>query len=370
MTIVTPTGSDPNTDPVISDLQKRAAAGDSIAAEMLRVCFDHQLHPTDQADHTAPGQLRYVIRTAADALKPHPPVPKLVDTLLSPGDLGVFYGEGGSGKTYSLISMAVNVAAGLPWLGLATTKTKVLIIDQESGEDRLGRRLGEVLRGENLGAETGVSYVCYANFKMDNKIDPTLLKALIEEVGAGLVVIDALAEIMDGDENSKQEIQPVFNELRRLADQTKAAVLVIHHSNKAGGYRGSTVVKNAVDLLVCVSKGETDNVINFETEKNRDGIASKWAAVATWIDDSFTLRSCEKQQKQIYSKSDRYVLNFLSENSTATMEQIKDSADLCTPNAARQAVFRLVEMGRVYRTNPGGQGVAATYALKQENEVF
>jgi hypothetical protein len=327
---------------------------------------DPQAAPVTQAAEKS-ERPRIVVRTAADALQPHPTEPEMVEGLLRRGDVGVPYGEGGSGKTYSIGYMGVCVAGGLPCLGRKTIQTKVLWIDQESGENRFGRRLAEILRGLELGPETPFYYVCYANFKMDNNADPVILRALIDEVGAGLVIIDALAEIMDGDENSKEEVQPVFNNLRWLADTTGAAILVIHHSNKAGGYRGSTVIKNAVDLLICVTKSEDDNIINFETEKRRDGEPQKWAAVATWLDGKFTMRPICNDKKKALSKSQNYVLEFLGEKPFgAPMSEIKDNADICSAKAAELAVYALTNMKKIKRTNQGGKGIEAIYAICEE----
>jgi RecA-family ATPase len=84
---------------------------------------------------------RYVVRSAADALKPQPPIEYIVDKLVTSGSIGVFYGEPGSKKTYSLLSMAVCVASGISWLGYKTAKSIVLVVDEESGENRLSLRL-------------------------------------------------------------------------------------------------------------------------------------------------------------------------------------------------------------------------------------
>ncbi len=65
----------------------------------------------------------------------------------------------------------------------------------------------------------------------------------IRDVDAKLVIIDALADVMaGGDENSVKDTQPVFMQLRKIAEETGAAILVIHHVNKMGDYRGSTAI--------------------------------------------------------------------------------------------------------------------------------
>jgi RecA-family ATPase len=69
------------------------------------------------------------------------------------------------------------------------------------------------------------------------------------------VIVDALADVMPGrDENAVKDTAPIFLTLRKIAEETQCAIIVIHHSNKTGGYRGSSAIKGAIDLLLSVEK--------------------------------------------------------------------------------------------------------------------
>ncbi len=63
---------------------------------------------------------RYEILTASQALQPQPPVEWVIDGLVSAGSVNVFFGEGGSKKTWALLDMAVCVASGKDWLDFKT----------------------------------------------------------------------------------------------------------------------------------------------------------------------------------------------------------------------------------------------------------
>lgn len=306
---------------------------------------------------------RYVVRNLAYAMQTQPPSDAIVEGLINAGDLVLFYGEPGSKKTFSLLSLGVCVAAGKPWLEFQTTQTKVLFIDEESGEWRLNDRLARVARGELVDENTPFEYVSLAGFKLDNPTDTTILQSLIEESGAGLVIIDALADILDGDENSKQDVHPVFTALRKIADATGAAIVLIHHSNKAGGYRGSSAIKGAVDLMVEVTSGEGSNLIAFKTIKMRDFEPKKWAAAATWVDDQFYMTPAELEENKTAGKGERYVLRYLEENGQATKEEITGHADICSENSARLAIYSLADKGLIERVDSGGRGVTAIYGL-------
>jgi predicted ATP-dependent serine protease len=283
----------------------------------------------------------------------------------------MFYGEPGSKKTYSLLSMAVCVALGKSWLDFMVSPRTVLFVDEESGERRFTMRLAAAIRGEFGNEDIPLKFVNYPGFKLDSKDDPAELERLITDTGAGLVIIDALADVMDGDENSKKDTQPVFTALRKIADHTDAAIIVIHHSNKSGGYRGSSAIKGALDLMVKIESEEGSHTIIFKTEKSRDTAASKFAATATWSDDLFYLVSADVLDKPSrLSKSQKYVLRYLEEHGSTPLPEIMGAADACSPNAAKQAVYSLVDKEMVYRTNPEerGRGVEAVYALTPAKE--
>jgi hypothetical protein len=312
---------------------------------------------------------RFTIHTAEEALQPIPPIEYILKDLISKDSVSLFFGEPGSKKTYSLISLAVCVAAGKPWLGFECKQGRVLIVDEESGEKRLSIRLGDALRGELIEGTAPLQFISLANFKLDEPGDVALLTKVIKDNQIDLVIIDALADVMTGDENSKQDTQPIFAALRKIADQTNAAVIIIHHSNKTGGYRGSSAIKGAVDLMVLVESDNESEFVNFKVEKNRDGQFHKWSAKATWTDGQFYLSTAEQREKpRVLVESQEYVLRHLKKYGHCSLPDIEANADTCSANAARLAVYSLASMGKVYRTNPGAKGMAvrAIYAIQED----
>lgn len=307
---------------------------------------------------------RWKVRNASEAMQPQPPIEYLVDGLISRGSVSIFYGTPGSKKTYSLLHLGACVANGTSWLGMSTNKARVLIVDEESGEIRLARRLREIMLGEVLDPDLPFQYVCLAGFRLDDDKDPVLLESLITETKAELVIFDALADLMSGDENSKQDTQPVLTSLRRIAERTGAALVVIHHSNKNGDYRGSSAIKGAVDTMIHVTSEDGTNRIDFKSEKNRDGELIKFAATASWEGDQFYLNRADSTSLSNQSQSEKYVLDYLTENGNAPLDKITASADICSPRSAKAAVYKLANNGAIYRTNPhAGIGVKAIYGL-------
>jgi hypothetical protein len=299
---------------------------------------------------------RFILRNAAYALQPQPPIDYIVDDLITNSSVNVIYGEPGSKKTYTALSLAVCVANGRNWLDFKTRKVPVLIIDEESGEKRLSRRLGEAIRGESGDTTSPIFYISLAGFKLDDPTDPILIHALIEQTGAHLVIIDALADIMDGDENDKKDVQPVFNALRKIAENTDSAILIIHHSNKAGGYRGSSAIKGSIDLMIQVTSENGSNLVNFNTEKNRDGDKTTWAAEAIWAEDQFYLKPTTRQVNE-HGRAEAYIINFLTENGASYVDVMMASAEPCSSQKARQAVYSLARKGMIKRINTGKRAI-------------
>jgi hypothetical protein len=109
---------------------------------------------------------RYQILSARDPLQPQPPLQWVVERLFSAGSVNMFFGEGGSKKTWSLVYLAVCVAQGRPFLNFNTRQGPVLLIDEESGPRRMLSRLGDVLRGQAAGVDTPVHCVSLAAFNL------------------------------------------------------------------------------------------------------------------------------------------------------------------------------------------------------------
>ena len=308
---------------------------------------------------------RYEILTAAAFFEPQEPINWIVDGLISAGSVSVFYGEAGCGKTWALLDLAACAANGAPWLGMATIAGHVLIIDEESGRRRLSRRMGDIMRGHDCGPDTPISAVSLAAFDMGKPNDIGELYNLITSTGARMVIIDALADIMPGrDENAVKDTAPIFLTLRKIAEETQCAIIVIHHSNKTGGYRGSSAIKGAIDLLLSVEKKNESNHISFRTEKARDTTAGTFAADMNFDIGKFWLSPGEFEAvKQAYSKGERYVLRYLLANGESSVKDIADNADTCASTTARNCVYALAEKGLTIRTNGGGKGSGATYNL-------
>ena len=307
---------------------------------------------------------------ASEALQPQVPIPWVVEGLLSCGSVALLVGEGGSKKTYAMFDLAVAVATGTPWLDFPTVQTPVLFIDEESGLARFNRRLGDTLRGHLTGdADVPVWYACLSGFNF--LVEPNryfgALQTLITGSGAKLVIIDAVVEVMlTGDENTVRDTGPVLAGLRKLADLTGCCIVVIHHANKNGGYRGSSALKGAVDLLLTIESPQETDVVTFASEKARDIEPVTFAARAHFEPGQFWLSKAAGGGNKTMSPTRQFVLDYLAENGSSTLEQVQQEGKAAYQFAAtsiRDALYELVKLGRVERKDRGKGGEKALYGL-------
>jgi len=313
---------------------------------------------------------RIVIRDAAYYLSERPPIEYVVEKLIAESSVNVWFGQWGAKKTWAAIDLAVCVASGKQWLGMATEPCNVLIIDEESGDTRLANRIKDTMRGE-LGqmanASVPIKSVSLAQFNLLKRPDDAdLLARLVLELDAKLVIIDALADVMlGGDENAVKDTQPVFANLRFIAELTGAAFIVIHHANKGGGYRGSSAIAGAIDTLLSVESKQDNSLITFKTEKMRDGEPLNFACEANWTDEGFYLTQSEITERAFLSKSQQYVLDFFTEKGDGEFSDLLDFTDknIYTESALRKAVQYLTNEKLLKRKDSGGKGAKAIYGI-------
>lgn len=213
--------------------------------------------------------------------------PWLIYGLYQQDSLGMIFGDGGSGKTYLAIHQAVHLACGLPWLSQdypSTEPKRVLYFVSEGRRQFFFRLLAAVngmgqhrhdvaeikqLVNQNMLIATDVPqlYADNASLSVDSYLDYWRAEG---RPPIDLVTIDTLHRAAVGsNENSEQDANLILESCRRLGREIGAAVQLIHHSNKAGGYRGSTAYRNDIDSAVKV-EGKDREPRTVIIDKERD----------------------------------------------------------------------------------------------------
>jgi hypothetical protein len=307
------------------------------------------------------------VLTAAQALEPIAPVPAVIENLFARASLNALVSAPKNLKTFTTIDIAAAIATGREWLGLSTEHGAALIIDEENGGAVDRRRIGMTLRGWNAGAETPI--YCASLPRLNFKLRPTcdLLQAFITANGVVFVAIDSWIDVLavaGANENDSSETQAIAMNLRDIAEDTGAAMLLLHHENRAGSYRGSSSLPGVVDTMLRLKRD--GNLLTFHVEYTRQFEApADFSALANFTPEAFNLSPTETMaDTPHYSKAQAFVLRYLDAHGSTEITEMCSHADTCSASQARNAVYSLAAMNLVRRVDGGGQGVKAVYALR------
>lgn len=195
----------------------------------------------------------------------------LIKGLLPRNALAVIYGAPASGKSFLAFDMAVAVARGKEWCGRRVHQMKVVFVAAE-GAAGMRVRLLAYAKSELLdlnGLDVGFIPAAPDLLKGD---EVAVALAIEQSGGAGLVVIDTLAQSTPGaDENSSVEMGAALAACRLIADSTGATVLLVHHAGKTAGKgpRGWSGILAAADTVVEVAR--ESGVRSAQLVKQKDG---------------------------------------------------------------------------------------------------
>jgi hypothetical protein len=167
------------------------------------------------------------------------------DLLPCPGTV-MIHGAGGDGKSMSAWTIAKHVARGIPFSVrgdlVPVQAGPVLILNGDQSEVQVQQQLRdlEFQSSDPVTVVMGWDLNWYYRFVK-----------LIEKHKPKLVIIDSITGCSRGsafDENKKEFASPIYwlaNNNGRLFPA--CTILLIHHANKTGGFRGSTAIRDAVD---------------------------------------------------------------------------------------------------------------------------
>jgi len=239
----------------------------------------------------------------ADAYQDRPAVEYIAAGLFPLPSLNIVYGAPGCLKSFLMADLAISAAMGELWLppapwqpgstGLATRQAPVFWIDFDNGELRTHERIGALARGRSIPGDAPFYYYTMPTPRLNaNSAESISMLALrAKNHGARLIVIDNLGTISGGvDENSGQMI-PVMDNLKYLANETGAAVVVIHHQRKSNGkdkgragdsLRGHSSIEAAIDLALLVERETDSDMVTIKSTKTRGVDVLPFSAVLTF----------------------------------------------------------------------------------------
>jgi hypothetical protein len=201
---------------------------------------------------------------SASELKALPQPEYLIKGVLPATGISACYGASGSGKTFLVTDLGINLSLGLDWYEKKSKKCPVTFVVLE-GSGGLSKRLQAWEK--HFGETIPDTYKVFVDsFSLMSSIDVT---RLVEEINcqgqsSGLLVIDTLNQASPGaDENSSKDMGLIIQNAQRLTRETKCHVMLVHHTGKdaSKGLRGHSSLIAALDVAI---------------EVRRDGSGRSW----------------------------------------------------------------------------------------------
>ena len=219
----------------------------------------------------------------------------IIPDLLPNPSVVLVYGAGGDGKSMTAWTLAKHVATGKPFVvrgkHVPVQKGAVLLLNGDQPLVQLQEQLEEVEmpREAPVTVRTDWGLQRYAQFVR-----------LVEKVRPKLIVIDSLIGCSGGrafDENKSDFASPLYWLTRNNGVLFPATtIVVIHHANKQGGFRGTSAIRDAVDEVWALKRpsereveltGQAARIITIE--KSRSGRGGTQLLLKQEADLCFTL---------------------------------------------------------------------------------
>jgi hypothetical protein len=201
--------------------------------------------------------------------QPAPPIDWLWDGLVERGTVCQLHGAGGAGKSILAAALVRAAAGGVPFLGHDTQRIRAVVIDGENPTSELHRRLDR-LDYRRIADRVRLLQADDAIFDQPDQAEQTLIAHITDSL-AEICVLDSQRALWPGEENEAGPVRRFYTMLRRVANTTAAAVLVLHHDNRAGAYSGSSDLNAGVDSRLHLVRDEAGSV-TLKHEKLRSDI--------------------------------------------------------------------------------------------------
>jgi len=271
----------------------------------------------------------------------------LVESVFGSGDMGMVYGPPGSGKTFVVIDLLFSCCTGRQWARRFNVNRSLNVAYcAGEGVSGLAQRFAAAAHFYDVTELPNFTFFdvipqLYADGSTETEL-ATINRFIAEwqtrqEQGQAspldLLILDTFHSATAGaDENSARDMGKVLHLLRLASKTLGCAVLLVHHSNKAGtGERGSSALRGAMDYMLEIK--EAGSKFLMSCEKIKDG--EKWRdqtfdltsicdSVRVWWDetaDDSASRTDSKQGKDVGaivallkgSSGKRYTANTIAE---------------------------------------------------------
>ena len=225
----------------------------------------------------------------------------IVDPIIQEKSLTMIYAARGIGKTYVALNIGLSVANAWPIFGAkwkVESPYKVLYVDGEMPAENFKERIVSLISNKSEFYEIKYleNFFSY-NLDLQNSFIPDLSKKegqtkiekILNKIGdIKLLILDNLSCLFrSGNDNDSENWNPIQEWLIKLRS-AGLSVILIHHSNKTGGQRGTSKREDVLDTVISLEhpidyRAEQGARFEVSYTKNRGFIGEKAKPFEVWL---------------------------------------------------------------------------------------
>lgn len=304
----------------------------------------------------------------------------LIKNLITPRSFNLIAGDSKAGKSWLLINFAICCTLGIPWLGLDVKEPmRVEYVNTEIDQEYFEGRLDAALKLIHATPSQIMQVHHFLRVRHTRGLTSPMTawgEELIDEInefGAKISIVDPLYMVMEGDENSAQDVKPTMHICNKIIADTESSLMASHHHRKGdmtaldihNRIAGSGVFSRAPDTIIDLSVIPRDHLLsrgidNAVDDKERSaGLRFEymnrnletpapnffWRTGATWKKDTTGFLKGLYQDPKKYDPDDATLsaLRTLLDGYATFAESLPDQETRHTAAAASSVKVRIVD---------------------------
>ena len=312
-----------------------------------------------------------------------PGLSPILDGLFERGDKVEIIAPAKSKKSFLAMQLSLCAAMGDDFVGISVEKPqRVLLCQMEVKSVWLHRRFKRMVEGLDVSSNTDLRNNLGILNLRGIPFNPLMLEKTAMDFKADLIIIDPIYMLLNGSENDIEAWRPIVAMFDRLAENSGAALVYVHHDAKGfAGSRsiqdrgaGSNILGRSCDARITLTPHAQDDDLQVFETMNRNYPPSE--AISIEFNGAYFVKSellpvkqtgptpasknplTEVPAKDFYPK----IITFCDDSGLLNTEQfkIKLGDSLGTTRAKTRDIFKAaMDEGIIWKTKKIGQGGAA-----------
>lgn len=293
----------------------------------------------------------------------------------------ILVGAFGTAKTWIMLSLAIEIAAGLPYFGnpdwTPVRPLRVFILDYELSIEIYQEKCSELCETKGIDPQSiwdNIYYYERPGFYL--KDEDARVRILNETKGFDVILGDALRGATRGTDENKSEFRDHIDLLRDIAMDGNKFVCFLHHAGKdeTKGFRGSSGIGDAAGHMFIVTNTTTDKrgpkrvhheklgngrdlVDDFFIQTKRDGEDGKGPMRITFMTENESkkqdVEKTEKVSTDEFRDRMRQVASIVSKNKAGISQNEIIKAAKANSDTIKDVIKALVKYGSIKTQGTG-----------------